>query len=611
MTAYAKRVGAVRPSQLMFTFGVGSIVDLPNFSAVVGGLDDWAPGASAQHQRTLEEPRLLAAVRHDCGPQVQALKTPAWLPETRNVFDEWARQGVPVFPFPRWLRCTQCGYLGQYDGGLFKLDENTYRPDLTRFVHETCPKKHRKGSRAVPARLVVACVQGHLDEFPWMHFVHQGPPCANPRLVAQESGTGSRSTDVFVRCEGCDQGRMLNLAFTDGQEGRLPGCRGRHAHLRRFDENCGQTAHPLLLGASNLWFPVTRSALSLPATGDPLEAEVERLWDRVKDIPDADLPTVIKYTPELATLKPFGDTAVQAIIARRTSPAPALQGAPDLTLPEWRLFTQPQFAPSSPDFKVRAVAPPVGFEKLIERTVLVERLREVVAMVGFTRVDGVDADGGGGGNAPLCREPKTLAWVPAAESRGEGIFLQLPEAAVDAWCDQVSATDRMDGLRKAHHGWRDRRGLDAGEWPGARYLLLHTLSHALINEFALECGYSAASIRERIYAAEASGSDPAMAGILLYTAAPDSEGTLGGLVALGEPETLGRLLRQALEKARLCSTDPMCADHVPDEGEDALHNAACHACVLVPETSCERANHYLDRAVLTDTLAAINIHYFP
>jgi hypothetical protein len=597
----------------MFTFGVGSIVDLPNFSAVVGGLDDWAPGASANHQRILEEPRLLAAVRHDCGAQVQELRTPAWLPETRDPFAEWARHGVPVFPFPRWLRCTRCGFLGQFDSGMFKLESpNPYRPDLTRFTHDICPNKQKGGSRAVPARLVVACTQGHLDEFPWMHFVHQGPPCSNPRLVAQESGSGSRSTDVFVRCEGCNQGRMLNHAFTDGHEGRLPGCRGRHAHLRVFDaKECGLEARPLLLGASNLWFPATRSALSLPFSGDPMEAQIEKLWDKVKDVPDDALPTVLEYSPEFATLKPFGAKAVQAIVEKRSQATKAPEGSPNLTLPEWRLFTQPQFAPSSPDFKVRAVAPPVGFETLIERTVLVERLREVVAMVGFTRVDGLDADGGDGpGKAPLCRDPKALAWVPAAESRGEGIFLQFPEAAVDQWCDRVAATERIDKLRQAHHDWRERRSLDASEWPGVRYLLLHTLSHALINEFALECGYSAASIRERIYAAEASGSDPAMAGLLLYTAAPDSEGTLGGLVALGEPETLGRLLSQALEKARLCSTDPMCADHTPEEGEDALHNAACHACVLVPETSCERANHYLDRVVLTDTLAAAGIHYF-
>ena len=118
-------------------------------------------------------------------------------------------------------------------------------------------------------------------------------------------------------------------------------------------------------------------------------------------------------------------------------------------------------------------------------------------------------------------------------------------------------------------GWCRRRNLadvNVG-WPGERYILLHTLSHALINELALECGYSAASIRERIYARAASAHGTAMAGVLLYTSAPDSEGTLGGLVALAEPEEFSRILEAALRRAQLCSSDPLCAGHRPDATE--------------------------------------------
>ena len=101
-----------------------------------------------------------------------------------------------------------------------------------------------------------------------------------------------------------------------------------------------------------------------------------------------------------------------------------------------------------------------------------------------------------------------------------------------------------------------------------------------------------------------------MAGLLLYTAAADSEGTLGGLVALGSPANFGRLLDQALERAKLCSADPLCAEHEPGADEDALHNAACHACLFVPETSCERGNRYLDRATLVPTMSGDAIHFF-
>jgi hypothetical protein len=169
----------------------------------------------------------------------------------------------------------------------------------------------------------------------------------------------------------------------------------------------------------------------------------------------------------------------------------------------------------------------------------------------------------------------------------------------------------MAALADAHRRWRIARQLDPAEgWPGDRFVLLHTLAHALINELAIECGYSSASIRERIYSREpGDGADP-MAGILLYTAAPDAEGTLGGLVSLGTPERLGQILTAALEEVELCSSDPLCAEHFASVGEEALHNAACHACLFIAETSCERGNRYLDRNVLVDTFTHAGIELF-
>jgi hypothetical protein len=285
----------------------------------------------------------------------------------------------------------------------------------------------------------------------------------------------------------------------------------------------------------------------------------------------------------------------------------------DLLGPEWTQFTNPDDAPAGPDFRLSEVRSPVGFEATVAPTVLAERLREVVALTGFTRLDspdsGVATDAAPTHTVALSR--KRSLWLPAAETRGEGVFIRLPEDTVAAWEEQVAATERLDALHAAQQRWRRRRGLDpAGGWNGERYVLLHSLSHALINEFALECGYAAASIRERIYSRQPGGKSEPMAGILLYTAAPDTEGTLGGLVGLGDEAILGRLLTSALKRAQLCSTDPMCAEHLPDEHDESLHGASCHACLFVPETSCELGNRYLDRAVLVPTLAGAGIEYF-
>ncbi|WP_443069071.1 hypothetical protein [Streptomyces sp. NBC_01278] len=77
---------------------------------------------------------------------------------------------------------------------------------------------------------------------------------------------------------------------------------------------------------------------------------------------------------------------------------------------------------------------------------------------------------------------------------------------------------------------------------------------------------------------------------------PDAEGTLGGLVALAEPEKFSRVVRRALHDAERCSSDPLCADRLPrPPHEDFLHGAACHVCLFVSETTCERGNRFLDR----------------
>ena len=245
--------------------------------------------------------------------------------------------------------------------------------------------------------------------------------------------------------------------------------------------------------------------------------------------------------------------------------------------------------------------------------VLVERLREVRALVGFTRI-GSPGDFNDAPEVPGDRQVRIARrpprWVPASEVRGEGIFIRFDEAAISAWCEAETAKEREREFRAAHRQWRRMRNIeppDAG-FPGIRYVLLHSFAHAFTRQLALSSGYTAASIRERIYSRDAADQGETMAGVLLYTAAPDSEGTLGGLVSLGETEALGTHLDAALQQVRLCASDPLCAEHAPQEA--VLHGAACHACLFAPETSCERGNKYLDRGVLVDTFGRENRAFF-
>lgn len=610
------RVGQVRPSQLLYTYGPGALVDLPHVSVLVSGIDAWASGPLVAPE--VVEPRLLAAVRRCLGPGVAALRRPPHLAPTRNLFDDWARTGVPVAAFPSWVRCPLCDRIGRAGSALFPLKANIYRPEDTRYIHTNCAKAKRAPG-AVPVRFVLACRRGHLDEFPWVAFVHRGMPCADPSMTMFEHGSSSRADEVMVRCA-CGAGRPMVDAFGERSRQNLPRCRGRHPHLRTFEEDgCTAAARTLLLGASNSWFSMSLRVLAIPSAASTLAQLVDDSWATLSEVDSpATLAFALRNVAMLARLS--GEdvaavwTQIEARRARVATDDEEDEEDEDLLGPEWVQLTNPTGVLSGhPDFTLREVPAAATFAWLVERVVLAERLREVVALVGFTRIDSPDElgasmrDGSGEGAkvAPICRGQ--ASWVPCAEVRGEGIFIQLREDVVAAWETKVVDDPRIKVLSQAHRRWRRDRQLDPAPWPGVRYLALHSFAHLLMRELALECGYGSAAIRERLYAR--GGPDP-MAGILIYTAAPDSEGTLGGLVGLGEPDNLGRLLAQALAHGALCASDPMCAEHVPSPDEAALHGAACHTCLFTPETSCERANRYLDRNLAVETLAGVGLGLF-
>lgn len=603
MSNLGVRVGELRPSQLLWSFGVGAIVDLPNLSVVVAGIDEWQQANATP----IPEARLVAGVRRVLGQQVERLLSPPIPPPSNapyNPFSEEARTGVPVIPFPRYLRCPICQTLAPFDSAVFQLKTDAYRPDRTRYVHANCNKARGTPPTAVPARFLVACRNGHLDDFPWRYFVHRGPTTCTGTLRFFEQGASLETRDLFVACGANDTPvRSMAEAFGPDAERSLPRCRGSHPHLRDYDISCELPPRAILLGASNSWFAVTMSVLAVPTDADELEQIVGDNWKLLEGVTSADMVPVVvgalQAAGQLLKLKRHEASEIfSAIATRRALEAGEIEVTgrpPDFKGPEWEAFTAP--GPQKTDeFLLRTVDVPERHARRIAQVCLAERLREVNALIGFTRVEPPSQTRAGEipvTRAPLSRKPP--AWVPATEVRGEGVFLRFDEDRLVAWEETVG--DRETTLRSGHVAWRKARQLDDSGFPGMRYVLLHSFAHLLLREFSLECGYGAASIRERIYA------DEGQAGVLVYTAAPDSEGTLGGLVALGEPESLGLLISGGLMRAASCASDPLCAEH--DPGRDrSLHGAACHACLFVPETSCELGNKFLDRSLVVPTFGS-------
>jgi Domain of unknown function (DUF1998) len=602
-------VGELRPSQVLISFGIGSLVDLPNLSVLVMGLEDWP----IAHSTEISEERLLASVQKVLGAQTKKLLTPPRGMETigarTNWFDEANQIGMPVAPFPRWLVCSRCRILAPLGSGLFEAKVFAYRPDKTKYVHNCTTQG--AAPTALPSRFMAACPNGHLDDFAWLEFVHRGPTECKGPLYLYEIGASGEAADVEVECRQCNRKRRMAEAFGRDNAENMPPCRGRRPHLRDMDHEGCDVDHvrPILQGASNSWFPVTLTALSIPQATNKLAQLVEDHWAVLDKVTSGEVLAAFRAIGQLREFTKYTDAQVwEAIQKKQQAGADIAHEPTDIKSPEWNAFSDPASAPQTKHFRLKAVDPPEHYAPFFERIVLVERLREVRALIGFTRIDSprdfdTPFDLPNERRAPLSRQNPT--WVPANETNGEGIFFHFSEMAIKKWMAKVGEYEA--DFKAAHERWRATKNLDPTKgYPGLRYVLIHTFSHAIIRQLSVECGYTTASIAERIYSQDG---DDARAGVLIYTAAPDSEGTLGGLCALGDPRKLGRHLEAALGRLQLCASDPLCAEHKPSV-DTSLHGAACHACSFLPETCCERGNKYLDRSLLVKTVERGDLAFF-
>jgi len=640
------KVGSARPTALLYTFGIGSIIDLPQFSVMPAGLDDWEPiWRRMPSVPVIEEPRLLKAVQVHLGPRVRQLRPYPWRPKARMHSQEGDDLGIPSRVFPQWLRCTGCDFLGPLPRFSY-TNTHPFRPDLATFEHVSCPGRARQPGRkgtarrspAVPARYLLACASGHLDEFPYGLWVHQGRPCPaapRPDLKLRDTNVG-QGTGAIVICERCSQRRRMSEAQGDAGRAKLPPCRGRHPHLDAFDQACGLPTVLIMMGASNLWFAATQSVIVMPRTAQ--ENRVA-LAGRLRTALPVD--RLVKYADKPDVLRDLLDGKVDLADATDQDLTAAVQEAlappvmdeewqqrrdewdpVDLLVPEWNYLQKANLLASEWDYlqqpnlfnrqedatsglMVTAMPKSDRLPAPIHRVIAVNRMKKVNAVIGFTRIDDVERVGDRASRLVKLRRDGRPEWVPATEDRGEGVFIQLDENAVAAWEAQILRTRLWDAHRDAHRRNAVRRFSATAEQidPDSRlrpprYWLAHTFAHILIRETAMYCGYGAASLSERLYAWHATPDRPAAAGLLICTTASDSDGTLGGLVALSEPDRLAVLVTDALRRAARCSSDPVCAQRTPRDPEDFLHGAACHCCCFASETSCERANRFLDRRFL-------------
>ena len=608
--------GQVRQSQILSTFGPGAMVDLPEHSVLIAGLNQWRGD-----RRRVFEDRLATKVAEI----LQINHVSLYAPPVDEQDPKAPRTGINVFMFPTW-------FLAQVKETWY--DTKTKKTFRTRpllpwgnLVSGQYLNFEKKKVPVVPVRFVQACVKGHIIDIDWYRFVHNDPEnkCRG-QLWLDEGGSGNDFAEIYVRCEACKKRRPLADATV--RNGKVLGpCQGHRPWLGSFAqepycirESTGLPEYNRLLvrSASNAYFSQILSVISLPDLDAGLRDAVNLVYEDFLQYAESasDVKKERKKQKVAVALEKFSDEAVWEEVKRRQSGVSTKDKKIKQVEIETLLASSAEVGEDVPegDFYARSrqlnnLKP--TFSSRIERIVLVHRLREVIAQVGFTRFEAEMPDIDGELDISVRRAALNIetSWVPAIENKGEGVFIAFRKEAIEDWLKREAVKKRGRELSRGFDIWCARKGIDQEKekvkFPGLPYIMLHSLSHLLIVAVSLECSYAASSIRKSIYAGEAGY------GILLYTGSSGSEGTLGGLVEVGK--RIEYHLEVALEQGRLCSNDPVCAQHRPDNEQEErfLHGSACHGCLLIAETSCERRNEFLDRALVVSTVEGLGAEFFP
>lgn len=598
---------SLRRGQVITTFGPGALVNFESGSFIGMGIDSWPQRIQ---QNVIYEDRLQKKLN------VQYFRQPPSVEDYRI--------GLPYRRFPRWLFCPKCRVLQTYQ----KWDAN----DIRKFAPLRCPNCK---IGLVPMSFLVICIKGHIDDFPWIYWAHKAQqPCRNEatlKYTTSLSGAGLGSTKI--ECTHCNSSRSMEGAFSKDAfdfkcGGSEPWSRGGGS------SGCTERLVTVQRGASNVYFPQLVTSITIPPYTDTLWEKIRQsgAWQRWLVIIDPE--GLSPENPDNPILKTKLITRISVEISEKEEEIRRCltmieardgelikQSEEDFRRDEYKAFhgEYDRLANNKRDFEV--VPGRDGFDYSsfnIQDIFLVKALREVRALVGFTRLkpyerdqqllDTEEEDSERAEPVSLSDHAHgTATWKAAVEVRGEGIFITFDEAKLGEWERRPAVVERLKVTNRFYESSCKRRKI-VFKPIGAKFLLLHTFSHLLIRQLSFESGYSGASLRERIYCDTGSGLNR-MQGILIYTAAGDADGTLGGLVRQAKKDRFPAVLETTFENAMWCANDPLCIES-GGQGFESLNMAACYACSLLPETSCEEFNRFLDRALVVGVSDNPSVGFF-
>lgn len=607
---------SVRASQAILQYGVGAMVDFPDQTLMTAAPEYWSTKIEK-----IEDERLARLLRVDY----------FGMPGGND--DEKFSEGISYVRFPQWYFCPKCrkfqsirDWVAEYKRkGNSKAIE--YDPYMAKHMRCTTCKQS-----LVVTRIITVCDNGHIDDFPWVKWVHYknvyGPkePCSHPDIRFKTGASATEGLEgLIITCESCNAKATLKDAFdpevfkklNEKIGKRVFKCSGFHP-WKNTHEECSANPKVMQRGSSSVYFPVISSSLVIPPYSDELNKRIESsvAFENIR-VTLSNIPNDLRQTIIQSKLQEWSEQIAFEIGINIIDPIKTI------LVRKWSNQAEAEVGYSTLSVKYRAeeydalngtvslvninandfIREETNINEynipFIKNVTLIHKIREVQALTGFSRIEPIERISSvqESKNYVSIKEPETN-WYPAYEVRGEGIFIEYDQNEIYKWLKLNEGIDkRVEELNTKYNnsfiGSTNPRSITG------KFLLLHTISHLLIKQLSFECGYNIASLKERIYCSEESDGKK-MAGILIYTASGDSEGTMGGLVRQGRSDCLGKIYKKAIMSAMSCSNDPVCILS-KGQGRDSLNLAACHACSLLPETSCEEYNIFLDRAVVVGT----------
>lgn len=562
------KLGELRPNQIITTFGPGAIIDAVKDSVTVLDTNYWT-----KKEKKINDGRLASYLGVDC----------FYMPSTSNEKD------IPVVTFPYMHVCSNKKCRRLFDA------RDNFNLDVYLKSGVRCPDCNWS---AYPARFITMCEKGHIDDFPWNWWVHKGN--SNCKGIMKITSTGYTSTlgDMFVECS-CGAKRSMSGAIQEANFKELT-CTGHHAFRPSAEnEDCQKKVIPSQRGASNVYFAVTRSAISIPPWVNPLYNLVDEHFHDIELIEECngDLTKIYeKY------FKNFSEQEFKEALEKRKKNISEFKEIKQMEYEAITHHNNPTYGINKEHFKAEEETIPDYLKKYFNRIIKITRLREIRVLTGFTRVEAPDPEIDNQANVVLLNKADSKErWLPAAELHGEGIFIEFNKNTLSSWLKNC-VKDLSNKYEKHYNEFCRIKGWKVTVSRNAIYVLMHTFSHLLIKQMSMSSGYSSSAIREKIYFGEN------MSGILLYTGSADKEGSLGGLVELGNREKFISLMKYAFQEALLCTNDPECMNNIP-KGDNS-NGAACHSCSMISETACENGNRMLDRGLVVPIGERENDAYF-